>query len=390
MKYVFFLIIGILVQIGQLVSPANAFQSSARAAIAIDFASGAVVMEKNADEPLPPASMSKLMTLFVAFEALRDGRFTLEDQLSVSETAVAYRGSTMFLTTADRVSVEDLIRGIVVLSGNDSSAVIAEALSPDGTEAGFARLMNKRAVELGMTNSHFVNSNGWPHPDHLMSARDLAILSSHIIREFPKEYEYFAEQEFLFDQRVPENRYNRNPLLRLDIGADGLKTGYTRDAGYGLVGSAIRDGQRVIFVLSGMDSANARAKESERLIQWYFLQFKNLILFGPDEDVLRADVWMGSNADVGVRVEEQASVSVPVFAEGEVRVEAIFPGMIEAPVVAGDVVGELVVTVPGLPKLTRFPLVASENVERGGAGTRIKTAVNLLFEKFVLAPLGWS
>jgi len=214
--------------------PALALETTARAAMVMDFDTGIVLLAKNEDEALPPASMSKLMTLNMVFEALEDGRLTLDERLPVSEHAMSYGGSTMFLNTRDRVSVEDLIQGVIVLSGNDACAVLAEALG--GTEAEFARRMNERARELGMLNSTFANSNGWPDANQRMSARDLVFLARRLIKDFPQYYHYFSETEFGFDERAPQNRFNRNPLLSLNIGADGLKTGHTAEAGYGLVG----------------------------------------------------------------------------------------------------------------------------------------------------------
>lgn len=217
-----------------------AFETIAKSAIVFDTNSKLVLMEKNADLALPPASMSKLMTLNMVFEALEDGRLKLDDTLPVSKHAEKYGGSTMFLTTQDTVTVEELIRGVVVLSGNDASAVLAEALSPDGTEIGFAKMMTKRAKSLGMKNSTFENSNGMPSINHKMSVRDLSILADRLISVFPQYYSYFAENEFRFKNRAPDNRFNRNPLLKMNIGADGLKTGHTRESGYGLVGSAVQ------------------------------------------------------------------------------------------------------------------------------------------------------
>src|SRR6056297_4169626 len=211
--------------------PAAAFETSARAAYVVDVTTGTVLLNKNADTPLPPASMSKLMTLYVAFEAVRDGRLSLDERLPVSRHAMSFGGSTMFLDTTDRVRVEDLLRGIIVLSGNDACVVLAEALSPDGTEQGFARYMTQRAQQMGMTNSTFMNSSGWPAAGHRMSMRDLALLSRHIIEDFPEFYPMFAETKFEFDGRAPQNTRNRNPILGLGIGADGLKTGHTQEAG---------------------------------------------------------------------------------------------------------------------------------------------------------------
>lgn len=272
---------------------AHAFETKAKAAYVIDQTTGTVLLNKNADTPLPPASMSKLMTLFMAFEAIRDGRLSLNEKLPVSQHSMNYGGSTMFLNTRDRVTVEDLIRGIIVLSGNDACSVIAEALSPDGTEAGFARQMTQRAQRMGMTNSTFANSNGWPQAGHRMSMRDLALLANRLITDFPEFYPLFSETEFAFDGRAPQNTRNRNPLLRLGIGADGLKTGHTSEAGYGLVGSAKQGQRRVIFVLSGLDSSAARAQESESIVNWSFRQFALRPLAQKGERIAMADVWMG-------------------------------------------------------------------------------------------------
>ena len=231
-----------------------AFETKAKAAYVFDMTTGTVLVSKNADTPLPPASMSKLMTLYVAFEFIKAGQLKLDERLPVSQHAQNYGGSTMFLTTRDRVLVEDLLRGIIVLSGNDACAVIAEALSPDGTEAGFAQLLTHRAKQMGMTNSVFKNSNGWPAIGHRMSVRDLALITQRLILDFPEFYTMFSQEEFLFDGRAPANSLNRNPLLGLGVGADGLKTGHTQEAGYGLVGSVKQGGRRLIFVFSGLTS----------------------------------------------------------------------------------------------------------------------------------------
>ncbi len=222
-----------------LAVPARAFETRATSAFVVDVTTGTVLLEKDADVPLPPASMSKLMTLNMLFEALADGRVQMDTRFGVSDRAQAMGGSTMFLNTTDRPpTVEELIQGIIVQSGNDACVVVAEALG--GTEDAFAIMMTERAEALGMMNSSFGNSSGWPHPAQRMSMEDLAILASRLITEFPQYYHYFSQTEFLFDGRAPDNRRNRNPLLKLGIGADGLKTGHTQEAGYGLVGSALQ------------------------------------------------------------------------------------------------------------------------------------------------------
>ena len=303
------------VLIPALSSAVFAFDTRARAAYVIDQGTNTVLLSKNAETPLPPASMSKLMTLYVAFEAVRDGLLSMEERLPVSQHAMSYKGSTMFLDTQDRVKVADLLRGIIVLSGNDACVVIAEALSSDGTEAGFARLMTRRARELGMMDSTFTNSNGWPDPGHRMSARDLAILAERLIEDFPEFYPMFAEREFEFDGRAPSNVRNRNPLLRLDIGADGLKTGHTEEAGYGLVGSAKQGDRRVVFVLSGLDTTRTRAEEAESIVNWSFRQFAKKTIARKGQAVEQAEVWMGNAPTVGLVPNEDIEILLPALSE---------------------------------------------------------------------------
>jgi len=372
-----------------LAVPANAFDTSARGAYVFDMTTGTVLLSKNADTPLPPASMSKLMTLYVAFEAVRDGRLSLDERLPVSRHAMSYGGSTMFLDTTDRVRVEDLLRGIIVLSGNDACAVIAEALSPDGTEAGFARYMTQRAQAMGMTNSVFRNASGWPADGHVMSMRDLGLLSRHIIEDFPEFYEMFAEREYRFDGRAPSNIYNRNPLLGLGIGADGLKTGHTQAAGYGLVGSAVQGERRVIFAITGLDSAAQRARESEAIVNWAFRQFARKTVLRAGEAVAQAPVWMGAAAQVGLAPAEDVETLLPVLDSERLKAEVVYTGPIRAPVAEGDAVAELVLVPEGLPE-TRVPLVATEAVAQGGFVTRMRMVAGQLLARLREGPEGAS
>ena len=365
--------------------PASAFDTKAEAAYVIDQKTGTVLLAKNADQPLPPASMSKLMTLYMAFEAIRDGRLSMDERLPVSAHAMSYGGSTMFLNTQDRVRVEDLIRGIVVLSGNDACAVIAEALSPDGKEPGFARLMTQRAQQMGMTHSTFMNSNGWPQAGHRMSMRDLGLLAHRLIVDFPEFYPLFAETEFAFDGRAPANRRNRNPLLRLGIGVDGLKTGHTSEAGYGLTGSAQQGDRRVIFVLSGLETTQERAQEAEALVNWAFRQFAERPVVSKGTRLATADVWMGDVPSVGLVPREDISMLLPVLAGDRVAAETIFKDPIEAPIAAGDVLGELVVRPEGLPE-KRFELVADSDVAFGGFMARMTTAAKVLWQQINQPP----
>lgn len=375
------------VLIPALSSAVLAFDTRARAAYVIDQGTNTVLLSKNAETPLPPASMSKLMTLYVAFEAVRDGLLSMEERLPVSQHAMSYKGSTMFLDTQDRVKVADLLRGIIVLSGNDACVVIAEALSSDGTEAGFARLMTRRARELGMMDSTFTNSNGWPDPGHRMSARDLAILAERLIEDFPEFYPMFAEREFEFDGRAPSNVRNRNPLLRLDIGADGLKTGHTEEAGYGLVGSAKQGDRRVVFVLSGLDTTRTRAEEAESIVNWSFRQFAKKTIARKGQAVEQAEVWMGNAPTVGLVPKEDIEILLPALSGDEVKAEVVYTGPITAPIQAGQQLAELVVHPTDLPEM-RIPLVAQQDVATGGFPVRVMTAARILITRFLSGPEG--
>lgn len=360
---------------------AHAFETSARAAYIFDQTTGTVLLSKNAQDPLPPASMSKLMTIYMAFEAVADGRLAIDEELSVSTQAASYGGSSMFLDTTDRVSVEDLLRGVIVVSGNDASVVLAEALSPDGTEAGFAAMMTDRARQMGMMNSTFVNASGWPVAGHRMSMEDLGILAHRIITDFPTFYPLFAETEFAFDGRVPSNSRNRNPVLSMGIGADGLKTGHTEEAGFGLVGSAKQGDRRVIFVITGLETRQQRAEESSKIINWAFRQFAEKEIAEAGTRIASADVWMGEAPTVGLTVAEDFSLLVPVLNQGEVDAQVVYNGPIEAPITAGQQLGELVIALEDLPE-KRIPLVAEADVARGGFATRMRTAALVLWQKY--------
>lgn len=370
-----------LLCLSALHASAQSFNTRATAAYVYDMTTGTVLLAKDPDTPLPPASMSKLMTLYMAFEAIGDGRLDPSERLPVSSHAMSYGGSTMFLDTTDRVRVDDLLRGVIVLSGNDASAVLAEAISTDGTEAGFARMMTQRAKDLGMMNSTFANSNGWPAAGHRMSVRDLAILAGHLIEDFPTYYPMFAETRFEFDGRAPQNSRNRNPLLKLGIGADGLKTGHTQEAGYGLVGSAKQGDRRVVFVISGLDSTQARAEEAERIVRWAFRQFVQKDAVKAGTLLAEAEVWMGDKHTVGLTVAKDLSLLVPVLDQDSFTAEVVYNGPVEAPITAGDKVGELVIKLTDLPE-TRVPLIAAEDVARGGFSSRLRTAAQVLIGRF--------
>jgi len=371
----------LLLLAGAVSALAQSFDTRAGAAYVYDQTTGTVLLAKNADEPLPPASMSKLMTLYMAFEAIADGRLDIDERLPVSEHAMSFGGSTMFLDTTDRVRVEDLLRGIVVLSGNDACVVIAEALSPDGTEAGFARMMTERGRDLGLTQSTFVNSSGWPAAGHRMSMRDLGILADRLITDYPTFYPLFAEETFEFDNRAPQNVSNRNPLLGLGIGADGLKTGHTQEAGYGLVGSAKQGDRRIVFVITGLDSQQARAEEAERIVNWAFRQFTEVDILRAGTRIADAEVWMGEAPLVDLVAAEDLSLLVPVLDAGSLQAEVVYDGPIEAPIADGDRIADLVIRLDDLPE-TRVPLVAGSAVPRGGFQARLTVAADVLLGKW--------
>ncbi|MCO4848975.1 MAG: D-alanyl-D-alanine carboxypeptidase [Yoonia sp.] len=374
--------VAVMIALLPLITAAQAFDVRASAAYVIDQTTGTILLSKDADTPLPPASMSKLMTIYMAFEAVADGRLRIDEKLLVSQHAMNYGGSTMFLRAGERVSVEDLLRGVIVLSGNDASAVLAEAISIDGSEAGFARMMTERAREMGMMNSAFANANGWPAAGHRMSMKDLGILADRLITDFPTYYPLFSEQEFMFDGRAPSNSQNRNPLLGLGIGADGLKTGHTSEAGYGLVGSAKQGDRRIIFVVTGLDTAIARAEEAEKIVTWAFRQFAQKDVVRAGTKLADAAVWMGDQPTVGLTVAEDLSLLVPVLGTTDgISAEVVYEEPFTAPIAQGQQLGELVITLDGLPE-ARFALVADRDVAKGGFTERLRTAAMVLWQRF--------
>ena len=358
-------------------APARAIETIAREAILMDTTTGEVLFEKNADQLMAPASMSKMMTTYLIFERLRDGQLSLDDTFSVSETAWRKGGaksgsSTMFLEPGTRVRVEDLIRGIIVQSGNDASIVIAEELA--GSEEAFALEMNRRARELGLRDSTFKNATGWPDPGHVTTARDLAILAIRTIEDFPEFYHYYAEKEFTYNGI---RQINRNPLIYKDIGVDGLKTGHTVDSGYGLAASAKRGDRRLILVVNGLLSRKARGREPERLLEWGFREFNNYTLFKAGDLVTEADVWLGRKAAVPLLIERDLVITLARKARLGMKVTVEYEGPIPAPVAKGDRLAKLVVTAPEREPL-EVPLVAGADVERLSLFGRLGAALGYI------------
>lgn len=357
--------------------PARAIDTSADYAWMEDFETGAVLLDKNGRAPMPPSSMSKLMTLYMVFEHLKDGSLSLDDSFRVSENAwrkggAASGGSTMFLEPNTSVRVEDLLRGIIVQSGNDACIVAAENLA--GSEAAFAEQMTRRARDLGLTDSTFVNSTGLPEPDHLTTARDLARLTRHLITDFPQFYPIFAETEFTYNDI---RQYNRNPLLYGYGGADGLKTGHTSVAGYGLTASAKSGDRRLIMVVNGLDSAEARSQESARLLDWGFRAFANYHLFQAGETVTEVPVWLGQAETVPVVIGPAVTVTLPRSAWNDTVVKVVNDGPVPAPVAPGQEVATLIIEAPDLAPV-RHPLTAGEPVARLGFFGRMAAAAEHL------------
>ncbi len=341
-------------------------ETEAKYAFLMDAETQTVLFEKNADELMHPASMSKLMTLAVVFDALETGQITLQTEFTVSENAWRTGGApsgtaAMFAPIHSQVTVEELLQGIIIQSGNDACIILAEGLA--GTEDAFAQMMNDYARRIGLKKSTFANSTGLPDPKHLMTSRELAQLALHILRKYPKYYPYFQQKEFPYRKH---RFYNRNPLLSAHIGADGLKTGYTSDSGYGVVGSAIQDGRRLIVVVNGLESRSARKEAAVRLLKWGFGSFDKFTLFNADETVGSALVWGGQKRYVSLRGEGDVQLLLPKnVKQRRLRGKIVYLGPVIAPIREGDRIGELRVrTQDGIESAA--PLYAAESIGKGG------------------------
>jgi D-alanyl-D-alanine carboxypeptidase (penicillin-binding protein 5/6) len=348
------------------VSPALAqvapLETVAKQAYIIDAETGQVLFDKAGDERMPTSSMSKTMTMYMVFDALKSGKITLDQELPVSEKAWKMQGSKMFVPPPPEgmVKVEDLVRGVIVQSGNDATIVLAEGLA--GSEGEFAIAMNRKAQELGMKNSNFMNASGWPDENHYSTCHDLALLGMAMIRDFPDYYKYYSEKDFTYNSI---KQGNRNPLLYKNIGADGIKTGHTEGAGYGLMGSAVRDNRRVVMVLNGMASMDERAQESTRLMEWALANFTNASVLHDGMKVADAPVVMGVERWVPLIVTKDLKVTMPRMAKSDIKAQAIFKGPIEAPIRQGQEVGIVRVEIPNMEAI-ELPVVAAKDIPRKG------------------------
>lgn len=321
----------------------------------MDFDSGDILYEKNADAPMKPASMAKMMTIYLIFQQLKDGSLKMDDKFIVSEKAYKKGGSRMFLEQGTQVTVSDLLRGVIVQSGNDAAIVIAEGLA--GTEDAFAEEMTMRAKELGMVNTVFANSTGWPDERTITTVRDLAILAKTLIEEFPEYYKIYSEKSFTYnDIKQP----NRNPLLYSMDSADGLKTGHTNESGYGLTASAVVDGQRLILVVNGLSSSKTRKTESTRLMQLGFRTFKKYDLLVEGDVVGSAPLWLGAEELIDLVSPATVSRVLDRKTHSAITSRTNWVDPINAPVTKGQELGEIFITVDGVE--TRYPLVAAKDV----------------------------
>jgi D-alanyl-D-alanine carboxypeptidase (penicillin-binding protein 5/6) len=350
-------------------TPLGPVDTIARQALIVDADTGAVLLEKSADERMPPSSMSKLMTIYVVFDLLKQGRLRMDQELPVSERAWRMGGSKMFVGIGNSVKVEDLIRGVIVQSGNDACIVLAEGIS--GSETQFAELMNDYGRRLGLTDSTFRNATGWPDPEHRMTCRDLALLARHIINDHPEHYRIYSERSFRWNEI---NQENRNPLLGRVAGADGLKTGHTEEAGYGLTGSAKRGDRRLILVVNGLPSMAARREETERLMEWGFREFENVTLFRASDTIEEAPVYLGEQLKVPLVGGRDVVLTLPRQWRRNLQVKLRYDSPIPAPVAKGQELGRLEVSGAGVPPMT-VPLLAGADVGRLGLIPRIPAVI---------------
>ncbi|MBQ4471882.1 MAG: D-alanyl-D-alanine carboxypeptidase [Alphaproteobacteria bacterium] len=354
---------------------AEELNTTASHALLMDADTGSILFEKNANEKMHPASMSKLMTAYLLFEALKKGQYTMDTEFVVSDNAwqkggAKTGGSTMFLSPKQSVKIKDLLRGIIVQSGNDACIVVAEGMA--GSEDAFAQMMNIKAKQLGLTNSSFRNSTGLPNPDHLMSAKDLAILAQHLINDFPEYYPIYSEREFTYNKIKQQNR---NPLLSQMPGADGLKTGHTSESGYGLTGSMkTYDGRRLIMVLNGLNSMAERAEQSQKVMSWGVANFENAAILSPDKPMVQVPVWLGEEKVVDGVPAEALVRTINKWDDPKIISVVTFKDPVCAPIKAGQKLGTIVTTFSNGEK-TETDLVAARDVAKLGYFAKMKTLI---------------
>jgi D-alanyl-D-alanine carboxypeptidase (penicillin-binding protein 5/6) len=350
-------------------TPLGPFDTIARQALIIDAETDAVLLEKHADERMAPSSMLKLMTLYIIFDMLKRGRLQLKQELPISERAWKMQGSKMFVQIGTQVPVEALLRGVIVQSGNDATVALAKGVA--GSEAQFVELMTAKARELGLKDSTFRNSTGWPDPEQRVSSRDLAKLARRLIIDFPEYYPLFNERSFTWNGITQENR---NTLLTRVPGGDGLKTGHTEEAGFGIVASAKRGNRRLIMVVNGLPSMKARGEEGERLLEWGFREFDNITLFKAGEVIEEVPVYLGTRPGVPLVGGRDVIVTVPRNWQETMQAKLRYKAPIPAPVLKGQELGRLEISGRGVPNLS-LPLLAGADVEKRGMLGRIPAVI---------------
>lgn len=347
-------------------------ETFAKQAYLVDVTTGTVLLAKDADQQMLPSSMAKMMTIYLLWEEMKAGRVKLDTEFRASERAWRLQGSKMFVAIDSMVAVKDLIPGIIVHSGNDATVVVAEGIS--GSEDAFAERMTKRGREIGMTGTVFKNASGWPAEGQHTTAHDLAILAKRTIEDFPDYYKrYYAEGSFKYQNY--DTQYNRNPLLGRVSGADGLKTGHTEEAGYGLTASVQRGDRRIVLVVNGLTSMRQRQQETERLVEWAFREFNNLTAFKAGEIVGSAQVWMGQAPTVPLTVEKNVVMTLPRTAKATMKASVVYDGPVKAPIAKGQRIGKVVVVPAENAGVIEVPLIAAADVEKLGFMGRIVAAM---------------
>ncbi len=352
----------------------KSIDTKAEQAVVIDFDTNEVLFEKNSNQRVIPASMTKIMTIYVAFDRIKNSNFNINNKCRISAKAYKMGGSRTFLEIDDQVTVDDLLKGIIVQSGNDASIALAECLG--GTEEDFAKLMNVYAKKLGLKNTNFINSSGWPEDNHYSSVYDLAILSNSLIKEFSELYTYFAMDEFTYNDI---SQPNRNKLLKQVEGTDGLKTGFTKKSGWGIAATAIRDKRRITVVINGTNSSRSRLNESSNLINWAFNQTSQKIIVNKDQIIKEVDVWLGVNPRVNL-ISSDKIISTLSFDQLQLMNSSIeYTKPIAAPIIKGKEYGKLIINIDGKPQII-LPIVASEDIAKVNPFIKlIEAAKYLLF-----------
>lgn len=350
----------------------TSFNSEAKQALLIDLTTGTILYEKDADKLVAPSSMSKIMTVYMVLNEIKQGRLSLQDTFTVSKKAWKMRGSRMFVRVKSDVTVSDLLRGVIVQSGNDAAIALAEGVA--GSEGAFVEMMNNKAREIGAREAHFTNATGWPDPDHQMTLRDLAVIATRTMMDFPEYYGMYKEPSFMHNNI---KQGNRNPLLFEKVGCDGLKTGHTDLGGYGLVASTLQKGRRLLMVVNGCKTKKERAIASKRLITYGYRAFASTILYSAGQTVEVADVWMGMKSKIPLVSETDVAITIPRALIKDIRVEVVYKTPLQTPISVGDPLAKLIVKIPGKPD-KEYPLIAGESSQKIGFFSRIGSAFNYL------------